>query len=225
MKTPLLILFFTSISMLSSAQNNKAGNWFVYSGNQKLNKKWNLLNEVQYRNYNFIGDVNQLLIRTGIGYNLSENNNNILIGYGFIQTHTYSNTENKIVYKEHRIFQQFLTKQKLHHFYIQHRFRIEERFLSDDFKLRFRYILSLNKPLHKKLMETHAVYLSAGNELFLNAEKPVFDRIRLYGGIGYCLSRNLRIETGYMTQMLKDNNQSQFQIIFFNNIPFNNKKN
>ena len=212
------ILFATS----ANAQKSNMGNWFIYLGNQKLNKKWNWHNEVQYRNYNFIGDVNQLLFRTGIGYNLSENNNNILLGYGFIQSYTYSNTGTKSIKNEHRIFQQFVTKQNIHNFYVQHRYRIEERFFADDFKVRFRYFLSVNKPLNKKTMEANAVYLSAYNEIFLNAEKPVFDRNRLYGGVGYCINRHLRLETGYMTQMFENKNQSQFQIILFNNIPFTN---
>ena len=212
------ILFATS----ANAQKSNIGNWFIYFGNQKINKKWNWHNEVQYRNYNFIGDINQLLFRTGIGYNLSENNDNILLGYGFIQSHTYSNTGDKNIKNEHRIFQQFVTKQNIYNFYVQHRYRIEERFFTDDFKLRFRYFLSANKPLNKKAIEANAVYLSAYNEIFLNAEKPVFDRNRLYGGVGYCINRHLRLETGYMIQMFENKNQSQFQIILFNNIPFTN---
>ena len=212
------ILFATS----ANAQKSNIGNWFIYFGNQKINNKWNWHNEVQYRNYNFIGDVSQLLFRTGIGYNLSENNDNILLGYGFIQSHTYAATGDKNVKNEHRIFQQFVTKQNIHNFYVQHRYRIEERFFTDGFKLQFRYFLAVNKPLNKKTMETNAVYLSAYNEIFLNAEKPVFDRNRLYGGVGYCINRHVRLETGYMTQMFENKNQSQFQIILFNNIPFNN---
>lgn len=222
MKKQLFILLFTGISAVSFAQKNNVGNWFIYFGNQKINKKWSWYNEVQYRNFNFIGDVNQLLFRTGIGYNLSQDNDNILLGYGFIQSHIYTTAGDKNVKPEHRIFQQFLTKQNIQKFYVQHRYRIEERFFTNDFKFRFRYFLSVNVPLNKKTLETNAVYLSAYNEIFLNAEKPVFDRNRLYGGIGYCINKYLRFETGYMKQMFENEKQSQFQIILFNNIPFNN---
>ena len=215
----LILLVITSCN-ISFAQKSDTGNWLIYFGNQKINSKWNLHNEIQYRNYNFIGDINQLLIRTGIGYDLSENNNNILLGYGFIQSHVYDADGIKSHNDEHRIFQQFITKQNIHNFYVQHRYRIEERFLNDDFKMRFRYFLSVNKPLNKKALVKSAVYLSAYNEIFLNAEKPVFDRNRLYGGMGYCINDFLRIETGFMSQMLEDKEQSQFQIILFNNLPF-----
>lgn len=212
-----LLITFSSISM---AQKSDVGNWFIYFGNQKINKKINWHNEIQYRNYNFIGDINQLLIRTGIGYNLSENNDNILLGYGYIQSHTYDAAGNKNRRDEHRIFQQFITKQNIHNFYLQHRYRIEERFFTDDFKFRFRYFLSVNKPLNKKSLSKNAIYLSAYNEIFLNAEKPVFDRNRLYGALGYCINDYIKIETGFMTQMLENKKQSQFQIVFFNNLPF-----
>lgn len=212
-----MVMCNTNISL---AQISDVGNWFIYYGNQKINKKLNWQNEVQYRNFNFIGDANQLLFRTGVGYNLSENNNNILLGYAYIKSFIKTNTGNKNVVNEHRIFQQFISKQNFNSFYVQHRYRIEERFFKDDFKIRFRYFLSLNKPLNKKTMEANAVYLSAYNEIFLNSKKTVFDRDRLYGGVGYCINKNLRLEVGYMSQIFESNSQQQFQIIFFNNIPF-----
>ena len=204
------------------AQSSKNGNWLIYIGNQKINKKWNLWSEVQHRNYNFIGDVEQLLLRTGVGYNLSEDNNNILLGYSFIQSHKYDNiTFNKTKTNEHRIFQQFITKQNFSSFYTQHRFRVEERFFTNDFKLRFRYFLSINKPINKNFLEKDAIYLSTYNEIFLNDRKTIFDRNRLYGGIGYCINKSIKLELGYMSQMFEDGNRNQFQIILFNNTPFN----
>jgi len=213
----IVCIFFAAVGY---AQNSGPGTWFQYFGNQKINRKWNWHNEVQYRDHNFIGDINQLLLRTGIGYNLSENNNNILLGYAFIQSHTYVDSVNKITKNENRIFQQFITKVQLNTFYFVNRFRIEERFLTDDYKTRFRYFLSVNKPLNKKAMEKNAVYLSAYDEIFLNFQSPVFDQNRLYGGVGYCFNNNVRVETGYMAQMFKDRTESQFVIMFFNNLPF-----
>ena len=44
------------------------GNWILYFGNKPFNSQWNWHHEVQYRNYDAIGDLEQLLLRTGIGY-------------------------------------------------------------------------------------------------------------------------------------------------------------
>ena len=62
---------------IATAQSSDFGNWLIYIGSKQLDSKWNIHNEVQYRNYDAVGDLEQLLLRTGVGYNLSENNHNI----------------------------------------------------------------------------------------------------------------------------------------------------
>ncbi|TAE51846.1 MAG: DUF2490 domain-containing protein [Cytophagales bacterium] len=212
------------IHLNTLAQKNDTGNWFIYFGNQAINKKWNLWNEVQYRNYNFVGDLQQLLLRTGIGYNLTENNNNILLGYAFINSQRYlANNTDKVGTEEHRIYQQFVTRQEFGRIFTQHRYRIEERFFNNDFQVRFRYFLSVNIPINNKTMTAKTVYASAYNEIFVNGQKPVFDRNRLYGAIGYVFNKYIRAEVGFMAQTLENTNRNQFQIVIFNNLPFRNK--
>ena len=218
-----LIIITITLTLCSTVYSQKSdvGNWFIYFGNQSINKKVNWWNEVQYRNYNFAGDLQQLLLRTGIGYNLTENNNNVLLGYAYIKSQNYVvNTDDKIATNEHRIYQQLITKQSFGRIFIQHRYRVEERFLKDDFKMRFRYFLSLNIPITKKTMAENAIYLSAYNEIFINKKNPAFDRDRIYGGLGYVINKNFKIEVGFMSQVLEKTNRNQFQIIIFNNLPF-----
>ncbi|MFN9687460.1 MAG: DUF2490 domain-containing protein, partial [Bacteroidota bacterium] len=76
----LLLFFFLHIFGLVIAQNTSTGNWIQYFGNKKINEKWNWWHEVQYRNYNAVGDLEQLLIRTGLGYNISKTDN-LHLGY------------------------------------------------------------------------------------------------------------------------------------------------
>jgi hypothetical protein len=217
----ILILNFTFLQ----AQKTDTGNWFIYFGNQAIDKKWNWHNEVQYRNYNFAGDTQQLLLRTGVGYNLTDNNNNLLLGYGYINSQNYvPDTDDKIHNNEHRIYQQFITRQNMGRINLQHRYRVEERFLQDDFQVRFRYFLALNVPVNKPKMEDNAFYISAYNEIFINAESPSFDRNRVYGALGYVINKNFRVEAGLMRQIQEKKGRNQFQIVLYNNIPFGNKK-
>ena len=221
-KTIGLLIVLFSCCFFAKAQTNKSGNWFIYFGNQKINKRFNFHNEIQYRNYNFIGDINQLLIRSGIGYTLN-NNDNILLGYGYIQSYTNESvSSNKKSTIENRIYQQYLTKHSIDKYFFLHRLRFEERFLKNSLQYRFRYFLSLNMPLNKEKMEKNAIYLSTYNEIFLKPTNDFFDRNRIYGGLGFVINKDVRIETGYMIQTLKDKNQQQFQIILFNNTPFKN---
>jgi hypothetical protein len=214
-----MAVFF--IAANGNAQNSEVGNWFLYFGNQKINDRWNWHNEVQYRNYNFVGDLEQLLLRTGIGYNLSENNNNLLLGYAYVHSEPYvSGTDDKFKTDEHRIFQQFITKEQFGRVNIQHRYRFEQRFIDENFKMRLRYFLSLNVPINKKVMDKNAIYASAYNEIFINTEANYFDRDRIYGGVGYCFNKSLKMEVGVMSQILSNSSRTQFQIMFFNTLPF-----
>lgn len=218
--TGVLVFFFH----VAFAQKSDIGSWYIYFGNQQINKKWNWWNEVQYRNYNFIGDLEQLLLRTGIGYNLTDNNNNVLLGYAFILSNPYmQGTDEKTSITENRIYEQYTTRQNFGRVYIQHRYRLEERFLQDNFKLRARYFLSFNIPINNKQILPNTFYASAYNEIFLNFKEPVFDRDRLYVALGYAINKNIKVETGFMYQIYANDNRPQFQFVLFNNSPFTKK--
>ena len=206
-------------SISSFAQESDLGNWIIYFGNKKLNSKWNWHHEVQYRNYNAIGDLEQLLLRTGIGYNLTENNNNVLLGYGFIHSQNYvGNTDEKVNVDEHRIFQQFITRQAIARVKVQHRYRFEQRWIEGgDFRLRFRYFLSLNIPMNNPDIIDDTWYASIYNEIFLNDEQVIFDRNRLYFGIGYRLNKTAKFEFGYMNQFFNRGGRDQLNMITFIN--------
>lgn len=216
MRRFLVVLIFMPFSLF--AQQSDFGNWFIYFGDKKIHNRWNWHHEVQYRNFNFLNDTEQLLLRTGLGYSLSENNNTILLGYAFIYSEPYlSGTDQKTNFNEHRIYQQFITRQNFGRFSIQHRYRAEQRFFEDDFRFRFRYFLSLNVALNRKQIVDKTVYLSMYNEVFLNTEQVYFDRNRVYGGVGYKFSKLIRSEIGLMNQTTSSTSRSQLNLITFVN--------
>ncbi|MDY3536496.1 DUF2490 domain-containing protein [Riemerella anatipestifer] len=213
-----IFIFILLLPAVVFSQTNDLGNWFIYFGNKKIDNRWNWHHEVQYRNFNFIGDTEQVLIRTGLGYNLTENNNNILLGAAFIYSEPYlANSDTKTSFNEHRIYQQFITSQTFGVVSLQHRYRFEQRFFEKDFRLRLRYFIGLNVALNKKQMMDKAVYLSAYNEIFINTENNIFDRNRLYGGLGYRFSKNVRTEVGVMNQSTSTVSRNQLNLITFFN--------
>ncbi|TXG37338.1 DUF2490 domain-containing protein [Seonamhaeicola maritimus] len=206
------------LPVFAQSQESDFGNWLIYIGSKKLNSKWNLHHEVQYRNYDAIGDLEQLLLRTGLGYTFNEGKNNVLLGYGYILLENYlGDTDDKVSVNEHRIFQQFISKQKIGNVSLSHRYRFEQRFVESDFKMRFRYFLAFKVPFKNKEKENSKLYLSAYNEIFLNTKSSVFDRNRVYGGLGYNLNKNIRIEAGYMNQFFETSGRDQFNLITFVN--------
>lgn len=210
----LFLIYLLPTSIFS--QESDLGNWLLLFGNKKISDKYNWHHELQYRNYNAIGDLEQLLLRTGIGMNVGDNDN-LLLGYGFIRSENYTTQEEKAVINEHRIYQQFISKEKVGRLGLQHRYRFEQRFVEDIFKLRFRYFLGLSFPLWQNESSVEEFYLSAYNEIFLNTKQNVFDRNRLYGGIGYRLNKKLRFELGYMNQFLSSGNRDQVNMVCFFN--------
>ncbi len=219
MKKILLSCLLMSFSIMGYAQDSDLGNWLLYFGNKKINTKLNWHHEVQYRNFNAIGDLEQLLLRTGIGYNLTENNNNLLLGYGFIHSQNFVDfSDDKVNVNEHRIFQQFITRQSLGRVKLQHRYRFEQRWIEDsDFRLRFRYFLSLNIAINNVDIVDNTWYGSVYNEIFINDDQVIFDRNRLYFGIGYKLNKTAKFEIGYMNQFLNNDNRDQINLITFIN--------
>lgn len=213
-KIHILLAFVFLFTIKGFGQDSKFGNWLIYIGNKKINPKWDIHNEVQYRNYNAVGDLEQLLLRTGLGYTFNGGKNNVLLGYGYILSENYlGNTDDKISVNEHRIFQQFISKQAIGRSRLTHRYRFEQRFVEADFKMRFRYFLGINIPFFK----AEKWYFSIYDEIFLNTESAVFDRNRLYGGLGYQFSPKLKLEAGYMNQFFETSGRDQFNIIAFVN--------
>ncbi|MBZ5859590.1 DUF2490 domain-containing protein [Flavihumibacter profundi] len=73
-------------------------------------------------------------------------------------------------------------------------------------------------------MARNRFYAFAYNKFILNGEKPVFDRDRLYGALGYVVKNDLKIELGFMTQIQETTSRGQFKIVFFNNLAFSKKE-
>ena len=200
-----------------NAQNRDLGNWMIYFGNKPIGDRWNIHHELQYRNYSAIADLEQLLLRTGLGYNLTEKNNNLLLGYGFIASENLTDAgDDKVTTNEHRVFQQFINRQSRGRLAVQHRFRFEQRILGrEDFRLRARYFLALNIAINNKSLMDKTWYGSLYNEIFINGEGDWFDRNRVYTGLGFRVNNHVRFELGYMNQFVAGSDRDQINMIVF----------
>jgi hypothetical protein len=220
MKSLFTTLLLSLLSLTTFAAGpGSFGLWPAYYGSGAINNRLGIWLELQPRMYDFEGDLEQVLARAAITYNLTNDGTvQLAQGYGYIRSEPYiSGTENKRVTEEHRVYQQLILRQRWGRFYLQHRYRLEERFLQDDFRVRLRYFLSGNLCLNAKEMKPGTAFLSAYNEVFLHTDRPVFDRNRLYGGLGYVFNKNFRLEAGGMWQMQEAVTRPQLQIILWHN--------
>ena len=134
-----LFIAFVFTCQLTDAQPAKFGNWMVYNGTINLPHKLVSTGEIHLRNYNAIGDIQQLLLRGNIGYPLANNNHIMSIGYAYIYNEDYiDNTDFKKASQENRIFEQYLYKFKYKKAVLLNRWRLEQRFLAAGQQLRLR---------------------------------------------------------------------------------------
>ena len=214
--TVLLLRALINDNCASAAKPGAYGLWPGYYGSIALNSRWGLWAEAQYRAYDFRLDLEQLLLRGAVTYNVRPDVQ-LAAGYAYVRSEPYiPGTEQKRVTEEHRLYQQLILRNRWGRVYLTHRYRVEERFLPDEvFKVRFRYFLGGNLCLNHKGMHQGTAYLSAYNELFIHDRRPLFDRNRLYAGVGYNISKNVRIEGGSMWQFLENGYRPQTQLMLW----------
>jgi len=221
-KTKYFFILFVFGILFSNSQED-TGNWIMYFGTNKISDKLSIHSELQYRNHTISPtNIEQLLLRTGLNYHIKPHAS-ATIGYAHIGNHAYKSNRKSPEVEEHRIWQQFLTTNKIGRIKFEHRYRIEERFIEKDFKTRFRYRIMLFYPLNRKLLETGTIYLGIYNELFINGEKTFFDRNRLYGGIGYKYSQNIEFQIGLLRQEVQTSVKTFLQFGMILNTDFKKK--
>jgi hypothetical protein len=223
MKHPLLLLVSLFFILPISAQNNtdQLGAWYMYFYTTKFkNSQFGIQGDVQYRNWNVVGDLEQLLVRSGVTYKPENTDVTLTVGAAHVTTGVIG--ESNQTTSETRIYQEALLPLKVgNRLYFNNRFRYEQRFVDNqDFRTRFRYNLLLNIPLNKVTLSKNVVYIALYNELFINGEKNigngrkvnVFDRNRFYAGLGYGISDKLRLQLGFMNQSTELFGKDQIQI-------------
>ena len=212
------------ISVLSIHAQNDIGNWLMYFGTNKISEKLSIHSEVQYRNHTISPtNIEQLLIRTGLNYHLKPNAS-ATFGYAHIGNHVYKSDRKSPETEEHRIWQQFLTTNNLGRIKFEHRYRLEERFIESDFKIRFRYRLMLFLPVNRPTLEKGSLYLGIYDELFINGKARFFDRNRLYAGLGYQYSGNTHFQLGVLRQEVQSEAKTFLQFGLIHNTDVNLKK-
>ena len=222
----IIFLTITCISFLlpemgeAQINENKLGAWYMYFFNTTFKESsWGMQGDIQYRNWNVAGDLEQLLVRGGLTYKPKKADIKLTLGYGNITTGSYGS--NKSTTSESRFYQEALFPVQFgNRFYTSHRFRYEQRFVENhDFRTRYRYNFFLNIPLNKATINDKTLYLALYNEIFINGQRnigngnnvEIFDRNRLYIGMGYMIKKGLKIQLGVMNQSTDNWQKGQLQ--------------
>lgn len=256
----LFLLFFIclKISNQSFAQGSESdsvrrketfGGQFLWNGiytKYRIGEKlwYNGEYHIRTRN-NFINEMNQLYIRLGLSYLLTNNfeiTGGIVTPFYWVDENRYpENTPLDKVVPQFRFWQQFLFIQPVGRVKVYHQIRLEQRWRRDfivgsPFELthRFRYKLMAYVPINSKELQKKTLFLSLYNEIFIQAGKSIqlnfLEDNRSFIGLGYILNENIQIQTGYMKSIQQRSNGFDFndrdiiRVSLYHNFDFYYKK-
>lgn len=199
----------------ANAQRQFSG-WAASFNSIRLDERFSLHAEAQFRSAGQLEHLQHILLRGGL--NVHFGNKTATAGYGWIGTRLASDGFRQFV-PEHRIWEQFIMKAQYGHIPVQHRFRLEQRFLGqpetgpegievNDFGYanRIRYFARAVIPLQKAGSFQEGIFAALQNEVFLNfgnkryVNGKTFDQNRAYAAFGYRFNPKFDLETGYLYQ-------------------------
>ncbi|HEY0744749.1 MAG TPA: DUF2490 domain-containing protein [Chryseosolibacter sp.] len=184
----------------------------MYFGNHKVSDHIGVHAEVQLRRNDLFSKSQQLLVRVGLDF-YTKSNHRITGGYAYVETHPYGDFPVANAFPEHRTWQQFLTTQPIGKLKLAHRYRLEQRMIGNGatgefrngrYENRFRYMA---KATINVTRGEYPVFLALYDEIFVNFGKEVayniFDQNRLYGAVGLTLTPQVKVEVGYLNQLVQ----------------------
>ena len=198
----------------------------MFFNQTRINERWSIHAEAQYRSYEIMPNTEQLLLRGGVNYHIS---NAAFVSFGYANVANYAYDKEMmpgLQVSENRLWQQFLMRHSLGRIYFEHRYRLEQRWLNGNQNVyldRIRYMLRATIPINKKKLEAKTVFVSFYDEVYIHFSDKPFDRNRLYVAVGYQFTPLFNIQLGYLAQTVNTTTKSYLQAAVFYNIDFRNK--
>jgi hypothetical protein len=206
-------LSLMNVSIVRSQSNASAwGSIFV---NGPYKNRWGLHVDAQVRSNEQMDQLKTWLFRPGLQYQLNTRNT-VTLGYAYV--HGILKSPGLRGYSpEHRVWQQWLYVQPIRRYQLQHRFRVEQRFLgatryqegvgipnTSIYSTRFRYFNRVVLPITGRRPFEKGLFAALQNELFLHVSGKnklngnTFDQNRFYLAAGYRPAAKWDVELGYM---------------------------
>lgn len=218
-----LLLLCASFAFAQNSRINTHSQigWYNLFTTTKINEKFSIHGEYQWRRDDLITKWQQGLFRVGLNYH-AKPNVMFRIGYAWIETYNYGEIPINALgfdFTEHRIFQMAQLSHKEGKFDFSHRFKLEQRFVGryndafdnreDEFPLlhRARYMFRMQFPLKGNAVADQTPYVAFYDEIFIgfgeNVAANVFDQNRIGVMLGYRFNTNFRIEGGFLNQIVQ----------------------
>ena len=212
----LLLLLLLPLSMRGQGarlEDSNAIGWYVYEGDHRVRPRWEVHTEVQARRTHLITNWQQLLLRGGLRYALTDK---VKLGGGYTHLVTYPYgkypTADQGRFAERRLYEEVEVETEVGRLQLAHRVRLEQRWVAESgspdtytYQNRIRYQLLGVVPLQGPELDDGEWYFTAFDELFLNfgpeVAANVFNQNRVAGGFGYHFAKDLQLEALYLSQI------------------------
>lgn len=214
-----IVLLISALSFSQKIISPQTHGWIMYTGNHKITERWGIHTEYQWRRADVFNDWQQSLLRLGVDY-YTKQNTQMTLGYGWIRSYQYGDQPIAHANNEHRIWETYYMKNKIGRVDVQHRYRLEQRFIENWvknpegsfdkdgflFRQRVRYRFLITVPLSRKELKDNTLFLAVYDEPFLGfgkgIGKNIVDQNRLYGAIGWRFNKNVNVQLGYLNQYI-----------------------
>lgn len=220
MKRFLIFSFCIISAAAANGQTKQFSSWVASFNTVAIPKtKLSIHLDAQVRSTDEWRQFQTFIVRPGLNYHVRKN---MIATVGYAWVHNQRVFQDVTAYlSEHRIWEQFIVNHKLSFIPIQHRFRVEQRFIGTpivnnndlgkdghEITHRFRYFLRGVIPFSGEQSFTKGAFAGVQNEVFLNMANTdavngkVFDQNRAYLAVGYRFSKQFDLEAGYLNQYI-----------------------
>ena len=215
-----LAIVFIMLGSTTVAQERKFSGWAMSMNTIQLNPKIIIQFDAQLRSSNNLEKSEVLILRPLLGYMI---NKTTAVGLGIASIGSWKTIDEvRDRTDEFRIWQQFNKIKKYGSLILQHRVRLEERWIpvvrvengtfkknGENFNSKLRYFTRLMIPMKKTEQFSTGFYGTIQNEFFFNTtgaayvNNKFFDQLRTYGGGGYRVNKLVDFELGFMYQYVE----------------------
>jgi hypothetical protein len=211
---------------------SNSGLWLQYYGNYHVASRLAIMAGFQLRRANFVSEAEQTWLQLGLGYDVTKGGG-VTVGAGYIYLHTYPYGvfPEAADFPEHRAWQQLVINSGLGQTKLEQRFQLEERWIAQVvtgaggeavadgrvFSWRARSLFRATIPFHQRPIRDGDLYAGLADEVFVafgsNVGTNLFNQNRAYAVLGWQAGHGLRVETGYMNQIVaKGDDGNQIEI-------------
>jgi predicted porin len=225
--TSFLLLLTTTAAIAQPADRaivNQSIEWFGITNTIKFNKTFSVIAEGQFR---FASDFQPMQHQARTALDIKINDHFSVVPVGYVYTWNYLYGEQPAAFKnnEHRFWQQVMYKHNLGKIKVDHRVRIEERYIQvhsrsqdnmivdngySNKQIRFRYRVMARMPINADKIDSKTYFASVYDEVFASRGDVVTfhepDQNRIFAGLGYQLSPVFTVQGGLLYQMLIKSN-------------------